>query len=110
MATDIEFSSCSSSVADSGFESSPPKAPPRKKRSKSTWSLAEKEPEVARRKSSTIFSEIFAPLKSFGPSARDRLKQSFWSLVLNVLLANRHRVMQKVVFYVNPSGFVSDCR
>lgn len=110
MATDIDLSSCSSSVADSGFESSPPKAPPRKKRSKSTWSLAEKEPEVARRKSSTIFSEIFAPLKSFGPSARDRLKQSFWSLVLNVLLANRHRVMQKVVFYVNPSGFVSDCR
>lgn len=110
MATDIEFSSCSSSVADSGFESSPPKAPPRKKRSKSTWSLAEKEPEVARRKSSTLFSEILAPLKNFGPSARDRLKQSFWSLVLIAWLANRHRVMQRSDVYVNPSGFVSDCR
>lgn len=37
MATDIEFSSCSSSIVDSGFESvtkSTPRPPPRKKRIK----------------------------------------------------------------------------
>lgn len=34
MATDIEFSSCSSSIVDSGFESATPRPPPRKKREK----------------------------------------------------------------------------
>lgn len=106
MATDIEFSSCSSSLVDSGFESSPPKAPPRRKRSKSTWSLAEKVPEVTRRKSSTLFSEILAPLKNFAPTARDRLKQSFWSLVLIMWLCKRYRVSKILEVYANPSGFV----
>lgn len=88
MATDIELSSCSSSLVDSGFESSPPKPPPRKKRSKSTWSLVEKEPNrfesytnFDRKSSATTFSDFFSPLKNFAPSAKERLKQSFWSLV-----------------------------
>lgn len=87
MATDIEFSSCSASELDSGFESSRPKPPPRKKRSKSTWSLVEKDQDRfetyigPNKKSSTSFSEFFAPFKNFAPSAKDRLKQSFWTLV-----------------------------
>lgn len=85
MATDFEFSSCSSSLVDSGFESSPPIPPPRKKRSKSTWSLVEKKQDRFEtytrydRKSSSKGFSVF--LKNFAPSARDKLKQSFWTLV-----------------------------
>lgn len=82
MATDIDNSSCSSSLVDSGFESSPPKPPPRKKRSKSTWSLAvndQEANEIVEKKSTTkAFSEF---LKTFAPSAKEKLKQSFWTLV-----------------------------
>lgn len=90
MATDNEFSSCSSSLVDSGFESSPPKPPPRQRRSKSTWSLAERDRDElelvkfssGRKSSSKSFSGFFAPLKNFAPNAREKLKQSFWSLVM----------------------------
>lgn len=83
MATDIEFSSCSSSLIDSGFESPPPIPPPRKKRSKSTWSLVEKDEdrfETCDRKSSSKGFSVF--LRNFAPSAREKLKQSFWTLVI----------------------------
>lgn len=85
MATDIEFSSCSSSLVDSGFESPPPIPPPRKKRSKSTWSLVEKDIDRFEsysgcdRKSGSKGFSVF--LKNFAPSAREKLKQSFWTLV-----------------------------
>lgn len=88
MATDNEISSCSSSLVDSGFESPPPKPPPRKRRTKSTWSLIDTEPELemvkfssGKKSSSRAFSEFFAPFKNFAPNAKEKLKQSFWSLV-----------------------------
>lgn len=113
MATDIEFSSCSSSLLDSGFESAPPKPPPRKKRSKSTWSLVEKEPDCfesytnADRKSSTnAFSDFFAPFKNFAPSAKEKLKQSFWSLV--ILFGKMSLMNERSLIFSTSFHFVDD--
>lgn len=90
MATDIENSSCSSSLVDSGFESSTvPKPPPRKKRSKSTLNLAEndqvQEKMFEKNASTKRFSQF---LKTFGPSAKEKLKLSWWSLVIYSLVAD----------------------
>lgn len=88
MATDIELSSCSSSLVDSGFDSaSPPKPPPRRKKSKSTWNLVEKDQEqqlefvkfsTGRKSSSSAITDFF---KNFAPVAKEKIKQSFWTLV-----------------------------
>jgi CCR4-NOT transcriptional regulation complex NOT5 subunit len=95
MATDIENSSCSSSLIDSGFESSSaPKPPPRKKRSKSTWSLVrddeEQEKIVEKKSSSKNFSRF---LKTFGPSAKEKLKQSWWTLVIHINMRGKSDVI-----------------
>lgn len=50
MATDIEFSSCSS-IVDSGFESATPRPPPRKKRIKTC--------EISNEKKEKTWSSIF---------------------------------------------------
>ena len=84
MATDIENSSCSSSLVDSGFESSTiPKPPPRKKRSKSTLNLAENDQVHVKNFEKNAITKTFSHfLKTFGPSAKEKLKLSLWTLVI----------------------------
>ncbi|CRL07874.1 CLUMA_CG020915, isoform A [Clunio marinus] len=78
------------SSKDNSFETSPPKPPPRKKRAQSTLNLCEKDREQfelvhfkngRKANNKLAFTSFFAPFKNFAPSAREKLKQSFWSLM-----------------------------